>query len=193
MRPRFNFFGIVLLFFVPFDIFSSDIEVPMRNQIPILQRLLSTENNLKKNKREIVAGVVYQGNIRASNQTKNEIFSVARSERLKIGEATLRFVPINIDTIQGSVYDALDDGEKYHLLIITQVRPANYKYISRYSAQRSVLTFATCADVMQRNKFSIAIGYKANSPQLYVNFHSLQAEGFAFPSQVLRHAKKLSE
>ena len=195
MKSHLNFFyGIILCFFsVSFEAFASEVEVPIRNQLPILQRLLATETNLKKNKREIVAGVIYQSNVRTSNQTKNELFTFARNERVTIGEAALRLVPINIDNAANNIYDILNGGEKYHFLIITQLRSVNYREISRYSTHKSVLTFATCVDVMRNHKFSIAIGYKGNSPQIIVNLDTLQAEGFSFPSQVLRHVRRISD
>jgi hypothetical protein len=182
------FCGIVLYFFVSFEVFSNDIEVPIPNQLPILQKLLATENNFKKsNRKEIIAGVIYQPNNKISNNTKKEIFLYASNEKMMIGNATLKFIPINIEE-DNNIHNILVK-EKCHLLIITQLRSINYKDILKYSSGYSVLTFATNADIMRQNKISIAIDYKSNIPQPIINLKTLEAESFSFPSQVLKYIK----
>jgi hypothetical protein len=192
MKKNIIFKVIILLFgLVPSNIiFADDIEVPMYNQIQILQKLLSMETRFQQsNQKEIVIGVLYQSQNKTSNKTNNTILEYVHNKKLKVGNSIIIFVSINVNN---NLNELFNSSTALDIVMVTQLRSINLKEISNYSRNKSILTFATSADVMKKNNFSLAIGFKGNNPQPIINLKSLRSEGYSFPSQVLKISNVLN-
>ena len=183
---------IIILNFLLFDLLYGDTEVPIVNQIQILQKILSVEKKISAStSKEIMIGVIFQADNKGSNETKKEIVNFVQNKVLKVGTKTLKFVLINIsasnsDNIISTITSA---SNKLDVLIITQLRNVNYNNIRLFAVDNNILTYSTNSNIMENYKFSLSVGYKSNNVQPFVNSKQVNSEGFSLPSSFLEYAR----
>ncbi|MDR0927461.1 MAG: hypothetical protein LBO69_06810 [Ignavibacteria bacterium] len=162
-------------------------DVPIHNQLDILQGMLSMETTLgKKDVQDIVIGVVYQSSNATSSDVKNEIFSYIKNNKVKVRKIDVKFVPIDINK-SNNITSALAGSEKCRVFIITPLKGANYSEIVKFSNTYSILTYSTCSKVMLQNNLSLSITNEKGKKSPLVNRKSLLTEGYNFPAQVLQY------
>jgi hypothetical protein len=190
MKKNIIFFVIVLtLLFQKNNILlnAKEREVPIGNQLQMLHKILSMETNLKKAKNVINIGVVFQSNNEISNATKKALFSFSNINVMTIGNAKLRFFPIDLSLPNNADIPTALRKNKCKILILTQLQSVDFKELTKYTQKNSILSFATNIETMISHKLSLAIGYKGNNnPQPFINQESVKLEGFNFPAQILK-------
>ena len=144
MKKNVIFIIVLALLFLckksDFCLYAAETEVPIVNQLRIFHKILSMEITLKKvNKSEITVGVVFQSNNKISNETKKDIFVFATMNELTIGNVNLKFIPIDLSVKKNTDISSILKENKCEILIITQIRSIDFKEITKYTQEKSVI------------------------------------------------------
>ncbi len=184
---------IILCFFAGKEyLFANELEVPVINQIQFLKKILSVEKKLLASKdKEIKIGIIYQSDNKVSKKTAEDFKTAINGTPLKAGDKTFNFFLIDIKNAKDVINILENNTTNIDALVITQMRNIDYKLISNYSVDNSILTFATSEKVLLNNRFSLGVGYKGNNVQLLFNPKQIAAEGYNFPALVFERAKKV--
>jgi len=167
---------------------AQEIEVPANVQFALLQKILAFDRNLKERAgNEIVIGILYQSNFRASLNFKDELIAVikkAKSDQWL--DLPIRYVVIEVDEKTNLAEQAAKNG--VNTFYVAPVRAIEMKTITAVSRARKILTFTGVAAYVEAG-LAVGIGARGDHPRLIVNLSAAKAEGVEFNAQLLNLAK----
>jgi hypothetical protein len=175
-------------YFSTIDVFADFTEVAIKNQMDFLQKIISFEKNINTStETEINIGVLYQSDNRLSNETAKKLSIFFQTKSIKIKNKSVNYIPVDISKM--SINDAFKNNKGLSIVIVTQLKAVNFNEIRNFTTKNGILSFCTIAEIMEKNNFSIAFGYKGNTVQPIINPKQVLAEGFKFPVSVLEYSR----
>jgi len=168
--------------------YPQEIEVPMDVQVPIFFKILSFDRNFKSRMNgEIVIGVVYQGDVRASlNAADNFTEAVKKSSTPDLEGIPVRCVQIDLSAEPDFASAAVKN--KINIVYLTQLRSVDIGAISEACRTKQLLVLTGVPDYIE-TVAAVGLGLKGDKPQIIINLPLAKAEGVDFNSQMLKLAK----
>jgi hypothetical protein len=169
--------------------YGQDQLLPVNVQVPLLLKVMSYDRNLKAGTGdEIVMGVVYQSNVRASVNVKNEFeLEWAKSSNHSIGGTSVHCVFVDMNDDENSLKETV---QRNHVDIL-YVAPFRSMSLQRITSVSRSFQLPTITAVSEYVESGLAIGLveQGLKPQIIINLSFARAEGIDFDSRLLRIAK----
>lgn len=161
---------------------------PIEIQHALFVKILALDRDLTARVgEELVIGVVYQPEIRASWAAKDDFMrAMAMSSVHRIRGIPVRGVPVEI----GSLEDLARDVER-HRIDVLYVGPMHALDVSRIAALARALDINTLTGIPAYVGSGLAVGIclQGKKPEILINLEAARAEGARFNAQLLRLAR----
>lgn len=185
--PLRNRFILLFILCMTGSIAAQDISVPVEVQYPLLLKVLTFDRNLKNRiGKEIVIGIVFQSNFKASYQLKDRLERVIQNSPIKtVEDIPIKLVAIDLDKT------SLAEMIKQHsvdVLYVSPLRAYAIDQINNISRKQKILTTTGVPDYVEAG-IAVGVGLKGTKPQLMINLPAAKDEGCDFSSQLLKLAK----
>jgi hypothetical protein len=162
-------------------------EIPIRDQVALLIRVLSSDKNYDEEKKDFVIAVLYEHRLPGSDSVQSLIMSLQDSVgTMLVDGIAVRFFPVVLDEA-GNWKDAVLRQE-VEAVIITQVEKLYIPSISEFCRSQNILSMTTEAEYVEEG-VSVGIGSSEGKPVILVNLPVSINEGAKFSSRVLQIAK----
>ncbi len=179
---------VLVLIFWATVLFTQEEALPVAVHVPVLLKVLSFKRSLvPRAGAELIIGIVYQRNFRASLKTKEKLLEMFNGPSVHtIGNTPIRCVSIEVTDGRELAKDGLRDD--VDVLYITPMRAISLERVTAASRSKQLLTLTGVPEYVKAG-ISIGIGSLDNKPIVLVNLAALRAEGAPFNSQLLNIAK----
>ncbi|RQW03503.1 YfiR family protein [candidate division KSB1 bacterium] len=166
---------------------AQDIAVPIEVQYPLLLKVLTFDRNLKNRiGKEIVIGIVFQSNFKASRKLKDRLERVIQDSPIKTVEG-IPIKPVAIDLDKTNLNEMIKQ-QNVDILYIAPLRAYAIGQISDISRNQKILTTTGVPDYVEAG-LAVGVGLKGAKPELIINLPAVKNEGCDFSSQLLKLAK----
>lgn len=161
--------------------------VPINVHFPMLIKVLLFERALiTKAGDEIIIGILYYKRNKSSNDSQKEILNLIHASKLKIGNSTIRCIPIEMNEST----DLVTQLTRFHIhvLYITPIRAIDIEVISQTCQSKHIISMTGVTDYLESG-IALGVGTRGEKPQIIVNLSEAKAEGADFSSKLLNLAK----
>jgi hypothetical protein len=163
---------------------AQDVSVPVELQFPLFAKLLAFDRNLlARAGDDVVIGIVYQGRFASSVSAKDGMLREIENNRdAKVGQLPIKAALIDIE--KSNLAESL--GELG--VDIVYIAPLRAVEIGAITAVTRTLGLVSVSGVENYayEGVSVAIGVKADKPEIVINIAAAKAEGADFSSKLLQ-------
>lgn len=189
MKTTFKMLPFLCVLFFQVNIAAQEMLVPVEVQTKLFFKIISLERNLfEKPNEEIVLGIVYQGNFRLSEITREEFLKFVKNEDMySLNNKRIRYVTINLDK------EDLEISIKKHQLDVLYIAPLRAYDIHDIQKKSEELQVFTLASIVEYVNSGLAVGLDivADKPQIVINLKNTKAQGADFSSRLLKIARTI--
>lgn len=171
------------------EIKAQEVSVPIEVQLEILPKILSLNKSyeLDDPNTSINLGILYSSKLRNSLRVKNEIISQIHGNEIKIRNAKVIVLPIDLSSLLSIKNYLLEN--KIDVLYFTPLRGYDINEITTVCKLKKILTFTGVSSFANENDISVGFELENNKLQITINLESAKAEGAEFSSRLLKVSK----
>lgn len=174
------------------NVHSQDLQVPINVQVPIFNKIFHYERNLvKKSKKEIYVGIVYQNHLRKSLHCRNECKKQFTGVYEYIGDNKIKIVDINItDPSDLNIYYShvgLD------IIIVCPLKQIDINEITNICKSKNIISFALTPAYFHKYTFTATIEKEMDKSRITINLKSAKEEGANFSSKLLKLSRVVNK
>ncbi len=167
---------------------SSDMALPVEDQIPLFLKILSYDKSLVAQQDSIVVGVLYQDRYRTSLVTKNQALDVL-DRFSSVSGHPLSSVPVSLDDV--ALLGSKLAMKGITVLYVTPLRSFDLTKITDVSRSKHMVTLTGVPQYLNSG-LSVSLDSRGGKPNIIINLDASLTEGARFHSQLLKLAKIIS-
>jgi hypothetical protein len=167
---------------------AQEMAVPVEVQMPLLFKVLSYDHNLlSKAKEQLVVGILFQGAVASSSETKDAALRLHADGSLSSMDGIpLEFVPIDIS--EDPDWPAKVAFMAPDILYVAPLRGVAIQSVATITRAHQIATITGIPEYVDRG-LGIGIAGKEDKPQIVINLPASKAEGLNIGSQALKLAR----
>jgi hypothetical protein len=161
-------------------------DVPVSVQIPLFLKVVSFDRQLSARiDSELVVGIAYQGNNRASVRAKNDAVKALARARNMPGIPPIRIEAIDIDE-QPLIVEL--DRRNVTVLYVAPLRALDISIVADAARATRVTTCTGMPDYLS-DGLAVSVRYQGERPRLLINIEAARMEGAEFSAELLKLAQ----
>jgi hypothetical protein len=167
--------------------FAQHVSVPIDLQVKLLPKILSLDKNFDKTQggKKVRIGIIYDGSLRNSVKTKNEVFKESKENQLKLKNSDIVFVSIDLSNIE-SLDEVLLNNNLYAVFILP-LRGYDISSISKICRSNKIISFTSVPEFISQG-VSVSFDIVNEKIKISINLQAAKAEGANFSSHLLKIA-----
>lgn len=167
---------------------AQEMPVPLDVQFSLFLKILTFDRSLRARVgNEIVIGILYQRNFRASHNVRDELADlIDKSSVHQVQDILMRHVSIDLSDETDFATAVL--RHSVDILYIAPLRAVGIETIYTVSRARQILTLTGVPEYVDSG-LAVSIGLRGGKPLIVINLSASKAEGADFHSQLLKLAK----
>jgi hypothetical protein len=169
---------------------GQEMPLPVDVQLAMFDRILTYDKAFDERVGpEVVVGVLYQQNYRASRDAKDALLVAARERATPtLSGVPVRFVPVLLNDERSLV--GVIEAVGIDVLYVTPVRAVDVADLARVNGTRHVTTI-TGVPAYVESGIAVGLDLRGGKPEIVVNVETCEQSGVVFSSQLLQLARRI--